>query len=164
MSTRQVLKMILISSFILAFLVLFASFATGSNFYKKAFEKETVGTWVNLDYNKKDPVFGEGLPYTKMIVRSDKTINAYYSIPGEDYATAEITLTDRWTDSEGNILYKALLGNIYYSHYVLWKYSNSGTVWEVVFSFTEYPEEIDPSDSGYLIYYRQQNNFFVYFC
>jgi beta-lactamase regulating signal transducer with metallopeptidase domain len=129
------LKLILISGFILAFLVLLASIATGSNYYKKAFEAEVAGTWVNPDYNgKEEPI--EGGPHAKIIVESDKTLETYNRLSSEDFGPAEIMIIERWTESEGNVMYKALCDFAVWKQYELWKLSKDSTVWESVFSTT----------------------------
>lgn len=128
----------MISDLILVFLVLLASCATGSrSSFKKAFDEEIVGTWANRDYDKGEKGFEEGPPYAKMIVKHDKTFEAYNNVSSKDFAIGEITITDRWTDSEGNIMYKTICDFVVWKTYELWKISNSGTNWELVWSTME---------------------------
>ena len=64
------------------------------------------------------------------------------------------TITEAWTDHEGNILFK-LPGKPVSWPSEMVKISNSGTVLETVYSYTDPPDEIDPSSDRYRIWYRK---------
>ena len=107
------------------------------------------GTWVNMDYQP------NAHPRQKII-----------NFPGEwaTYGSAEsetttetgtYKITDKWTDSEGNIWYKCEVSFSFQKAYELDKISNSGKTWEFVFSYSKYPTKIDPGDAEYHIYHRK---------
>jgi hypothetical protein len=67
------------------------------------------------------------------------------------------TITEPWTDHEGNILFKLpgkpIGGLSHLSEMV--KIGNSGTVLETVYSYADPPDEIDPGSDRYRIWYRK---------
>jgi hypothetical protein len=65
------------------------------------------------------------------------------------------TITDRWTDSKGNIWTKLtyFVPELNASGYELRKLSRSGKILEGVFSTKNYPTEIDPNAPGYYLSY-----------
>ena len=134
----------------LVFVVVLARCATSNKTYKKAFKEEVVGTWINPDYEN------WGDHWAKVVIKPDGMYEAYPNAQDTDFAFGKITITDRWTDSEGNIYYK-LIHDPFVDEkvYELWKLSNSRTVCELVWDVLEYPTDINPDDSGYQIYYRQ---------
>ena len=73
--------------------------------------------------------------------------------------TLQYTITDSWYDDEGNLFVKyegALDFAQQSSHaYFLNKFSNDGTVWEMVWSGVDYPNEVSLIGGNYRIYYRQ---------
>ena len=153
MKTRRV-----VSILILVFAVLIVvSSATGkkAQMSEKDLFKKLSGTWVNKDYDAFDTFKLSG----KVILRKDGTYHGYsvsddlkHSITGE-YKTIE----DIWTDTEGNIWYKATIEENWTTTvmYVLGKIDSSGSVWEFVWSGVDFPPEIDSNHGNYLIYYRQ---------
>jgi hypothetical protein len=68
-----------------------------------------------------------------------------------------ISIKEPWTDSKGNIWYQARFLQIGYEQmfYAIGKISDSGKVWEYVWSSTDYPDEIDSENFNYRIRYRQ---------
>jgi hypothetical protein len=134
---------------VLAVLIIAGSCTTGNKAYKKAFKEEVVGTWINTDYENNNYD-------AKVVIKPDGMYEGFHNAQDEDFGFGKITIIDRWTDSEGNIFYKAVVDIISWTNsYELWKLSKSGTVFEYVWSYTEYPTEINPNDTGYRILYRQ---------
>ena len=113
-------------------------------------EYEIYGTWVNPDYNK-ETLLG------KVVFHPNGIMEGYGAATGPAASDeAEFVITNKWTDSKGNIWY-----TIIYKFFVQWEYgllkiSNSGKTLEFAYG-NEYPKEIDSSDihSVYLILYRQ---------
>jgi len=107
------------------------------------------GTWVNMDYQP------DAHPRQKIINYPGKW--ATYGSAGSETATetGKYTITEKWTDSEGNIWYKGEVVFPFQKAYELDKISNSGKTWEFVFSSSKYPTKIDPEDSDYHIYHRK---------
>ena len=118
-------------------------------------KEEYYGTWVNTDYDRSI------LTFRAKIINNPDGTRAVYMTPSdtEPYLTATFTIEDKWTDSEGNIWYKILYTETeqIISNFELSKISDNGTTLELVISVIDSPTEIDPNDSTYLIYYRQQN-------
>jgi hypothetical protein len=117
--------------------------------------EEITGTWVNpeytgFEYNQQKYVlthWGYYEAYTKIVSSSPKYKGTYQII-------------DKWTDSEGNTLYKSIVryeGGLQYS-YELGKISKDRSTWEYAFSYINYPTEFDlnPDNAHYRIYYRQE--------
>ncbi len=154
MKTRRVVSILIL---VFAVLVVGSSYATGkkAQMSEKDLFKKLSGTWVNKDYD----AFDTTKEAAKVILRKDGTYHGYsvsddlkHSITGE-YKTIE----DIWTDTEGNIWYKATIEENWTTTvmYVLGKIDSSGTFRELSWSGVEYPSEIDPDYSQYYIYYRQ---------
>jgi hypothetical protein len=123
--------------------------------YKIDPSEEICSTWINPDNE------GRGKYYpAKFVYRSDGTWNKYIYVnePSNSYGCGggTYTLTDKWTDSEGNIWYKSTWwhtnGN---SGYELVKISNSGETYEREWTGKGYPTEIDQNHKYYGIWYRQ---------
>jgi len=111
-----------------------------------------MGTWVNPDYD------GTGTP-AKMVI-THVSGNDYMCVVYENHddtepeGTIPVTVTNQWTDSEGNLFSEA----ISYADEVIYGLSkihaDNQTI-EVNNSYVDYPTEIDPNDEEYYIYYRQ---------
>jgi hypothetical protein len=137
---------------VLAILIIVGNCATGKKVYVAKEDEEIYGTWVNTDYNytgrwAKGVFHPDG---TFVTYQADSSITPYY------FGT--FTITEKWTDSEGNIWYKIIsIDQIYTIYYELHKISNNEMTWEYVWSNSDYPKEIDPDDttSNRKIYYRQ---------
>jgi hypothetical protein len=120
-------------------------------------DEELYGTWVNSDYNRSAEI-------AKFIVDPDPGIRddangtiIVYIRESDEQASwrSSFRIEEKWNDDEGNIWYKIEdLGHTKYYH--LWKISNSGNILEYLFSNHNYPDEIDPNNQNYRIYYRQE--------
>jgi hypothetical protein len=142
--------LILSTTLVLVFIFVLAGCVTGNKTYNRAYKEEMVGTWINTDYENR---IGK---WAKVVIKPDGMFEGYNNAQGTEFWKAKITITDRWTDSEGNIFYKLIHDPVVDEKlYELWKLSNSGTVCELVWDSIEYPTDINPDDSGYQIYYRQ---------
>jgi len=116
---------------------------------------ELVGTWANTNYGTCKIPFPQ-----KVINNPDGTLELYAGMADIAHRKGKYNIIDKWTDSEGNVLYKIrrAWGDGTYGEkpdYELHKISNSGLTWEFVFSMDEYPTEINPNHPFYMIYYRQ---------
>jgi hypothetical protein len=115
--------------------------------------EDTYGTWVNPDYEW-------GIYEEVIILNPDGTIVGYdKETDTEPEYTIQSTITDSWNDNEGN-LWIELDGpgvGVFGDFYIYWlnKFSKKGMVWESVFSFVDYPDELSPIGGIYTIYYRQ---------
>ena len=106
------------------------------------------GTWINMDYgsNYAQKIFynSDGMGGGSRSVNTDPTWKIRYLI------------TAKWTDPEGNIMYKThWVGNWKAQGFSLLKISNSGTTLESIYKSHEYPEKIDPKHTHYRIYTRK---------
>ena len=137
---------------ILAVFIISESFATGGKEYKPKETEELYGSWTHSDYYKEGKQ--EKIEYdadgTRLVLIFEKD-----SEPLEEYL---YTITDKWTDKEGNIWYKVMqiTPKTNFTFYLLIKISNSETVYEEVRDATDYPTEIDVNHRNYVIYYRQE--------
>ena len=117
-------------------------------------EYEIYGTWVNPEYNY------EAKYIPKFIVHPNgKTEDFSTDTSNTVYESAELVITNKWTDSKGNIWY-TYIGkgtDAKFWRYYLVRISNSGKTWESADSPNDYPKEIDPNNpyTRYAIYYRQ---------
>ena len=108
-------------------------------------------TWVNTDY------YPEMMPQ-KLVVSLDGLIKYYREAdtPLDTPAlSSKYTINEAWTDREGNIWFKATSVSMEGTSYSLDRISNSGTVWESVYSYGELPDDIDVNSPKYRIFYRQ---------
>lgn len=132
-------------------------FASCDNAVTPLFE----GTWVNSDYDGMlgGPI-GEGFA-AKMVIKhidgNDYTCDLYTN-HDETTSTQTVlfTVTNEWTDSEGNLFIEALT-TIEPDHpdiYGLSKLHADNQTMETNSSLETYPTEIDPA-GWYGIYYRQ---------
>ena len=140
---------------VFAVLFLIGTLATAENpISAEVFYEAFSGTWINEEYSG-----GEGLEQ-KIINYPDGTWDAYsYVFSKGSYHTGKETVTDKWTDSKGNIWYKArgemIKGGWQYYRYG--KISYSGDTWEYIISMGDNPiEKWEPDfQHSYHIYYRQ---------
>ena len=138
-------------SLILALIFSLLLIGCASQQYVPKEDEELYGTWVNTDYS------GAYFEEQKIVISADKIEKHSLSsidIPPEK---GKHTIIDKWTDSEGNILYKRKAEGVY-MWFELDKISRDGTTLEVVYSFVfdKYPTEIDPNHKDYRIYHRQK--------
>ena len=70
--------------------------------------------------------------------------------------TVIMTMTDEWTDSEGNRFYKmeGPYPDPEYAYYLFKIHADNQTM-EINISHDDYPSEIDPYGEDYVIFYRQ---------
>ncbi len=111
--------------------------------------EELYGTWVNMDYKP------DAQPHQKIINYPGRFENFGSAESETAKETGTVTITDKWTDSEGNIWYKETFVVYGQKFYELDKISNSGKTWEFVYSYSKYPTKIDPKNTNYLIYHRK---------
>ena len=119
------------------------------------------GIWVNTSYTQ-----GMGASYwasywQKIVQNPDGTIEGYMSAVDMTHFTGAYTIVAKWTDSQGNILYKLMTkwGDKTYGRttlYELHKVSNLGLTLEYITSLDDYATQIDPNHREYHIYYRQK--------
>jgi hypothetical protein len=112
---------------------------------------ELCGSWINVDYKNhfQKPV--------KVIFNPDGKFEKYRNADSK-FPQWEGTykITEKWTDSEGNIFYKFQQKDQLerdWKH--LCKISNSGKILEFVYGNDEYPTEVIPGPQYYLIYFRE---------
>ena len=109
--------------------------------------EELYGTWINMEYR--------AFPFPKLINYPGDWAAFLSAKSKKVHETGKYTITDKWTDSEGNIWYKTRVSGVVQKVYQLDKISNSGKTWEFVFSYEKYPTEINPKDADYYIYHRE---------
>ena len=121
----------------------------GENVYKATDNEELFGKWVNMEYTTGTP---------PQMANFKLGENEYYSSVDdkESMFTAEFIISHKWTDSKGNIWYRAkwnagMMG----SGFSLIKLSESGNTFESNFSQWEHPKEIDINNEYYRLYYRK---------
>ena len=141
----------LLLSFILS--AAFVVFSGNSFAEEKAYvakdNEEFYGTWINVDYGTR------AHPYQK-IINFPGRYEAYGSANSEIVVErGTFTITDKWTDSKGNIWYKLIWMSDGLKYYELDKISNSGKTWEFVFRPSKYPQKIDSEIASYHIYHRR---------
>jgi hypothetical protein len=142
---------------VLAVLIIAGSCATGKRTYVSSEYalNELTGTWYNEEYEDQDwdPT---------VIINPDGTFEFYKTwVETSKPSLTEVELIEfnyQWTDTKGNVWYKAqfFIETWNYTYFELGKISNSGTVWELVWSNGEYPKEIDTESLNYRVRYRQQ--------
>lgn len=109
--------------------------------------EELYGTWINMEYH--------AFPHPK-VTNFPGELAIFGSVKSEKAnETGKYTITDKWTDSEGNIWYKTEVTFPFQKGYRLDKISNYGKTWESVISYSKYPTEINPEDADYYIYRRE---------
>jgi len=154
MKARALVSIVIL---VLAVLIIAGSCATNRKTYVSSdyVLKELTGTWYNEEY--------ENSPHkSKVIVNPDGTKEAYKKWVDTTRITHVeaklIEFYEKWTDTKGDVWYQAqyLVEAWNWTMYELGKINNTGKVWESVYSIDEYPNEIDPENANYKIYYRQE--------
>ena len=161
METRKVTVILIL---VLAVLIILGSCATKKKAYVAKENEELYGNWFNSEYN-------DSFHAARHIINADGTIQLYANDNTSRVAAIHLyIITDKWSDSEDNIWYKAIIterakketiGKRSMSSkepiYVLVKISNSGKTLETLKYSVDYPTEFDPDNSpyNYRIYYRQ---------
>ena len=101
-----------------------------------------------MDYASKPP--------QKLIFNPDGTAGSSSSVHLDPYWKIRYLIVANWTDSEGNIMYKAhWVGNWREEAFSLYKISDSGNTLEFVFDHDKYPTEIDPKHTYFRKYTRK---------
>ena len=137
----------------LAFILTVVAFSGNAVAEEKAYvpkqNEELFGTWVNPDY--------KGLPHQKVVVHPDGRFERFTQQWFKEPTTKfSYKITDKWTDSEGNIRYKVRLSSPIYAYYNLCRISSSGKTMEYVLDRTDYPTEIDADTHTYRVYHCQE--------
>jgi hypothetical protein len=143
---------------VLAVLIITGSCATRKKSYVSVDEvfNELTGTWYNEEYE--NPTL-EARP--KVIVHSGGSYDLY-----KEYAETTapshntgrfVVIKEAWTDLKGNIWYQARIAEDWTDQLLFetGKISDSGNVWEYVWSSTDFPDKIDSENPNNRIYYRQ---------
>jgi hypothetical protein len=90
----------------------------------------------------------------------DMTFENFRWLEGQDVGvySGAYNVTDKWTDSKGNVWYRVHWKTSLWEHYGLFKVSNSGNKCEFVTDPIEYgyPKKIDPKAFTYRVYYRKR--------
>jgi len=117
---------------------------------------ELTGTWILDSYNEKLAEHAE-----KYIFYHWGYWEKFGKKEEADYMhRGTLQILDKWSDSKGNILYKAVERNEDYpvGRYVIGRISKDGSRWDFAFSFFDFPTESDlnTNNAYYLIYHRQE--------
>ena len=140
-----------ILALILSLTIVFVAGDTMANewWYFAGDNEPLYGTWINMDYHGSRPP-------QKIIFNPDGTGGSSSSVDLDPHYKIRYLITAKWTDPEGNIMYKEhWVGDWREQGYSLIKISNSGNTLEYVFDNDKYPKEIDPKDSYYRKYTRK---------
>ena len=127
--------------------------------------EELYGTWTNEEYKSTSP------PFEKEVYNPDGTYEYFRTEVAPWEKDVEIleggwirgtfgtfTIEDKWIDADTNVWYKVVAYDGDYRVFLLMKVSNSNNILEYMFSFIDYPVEIDTNNvqGKYVIYYRQE--------
>ena len=142
--------------FVITVLVIVGSCATGKKAYIPQDSEELYGTWVNEEYDKK------GIN-AKWVLKPDGTLEGYTTSDSKKITeTGEFIITDKWTDSEGNIWYKYMKKTLVIgaiknlnTYYFLIKIHKELDIAEELWSSVDYPTEFNPDNMRY--------NYWVFF-
>ena len=140
---------------LLSVLVFPTSYAKDGEFFKPSDDDEIFGTWVNTEYSG-----DQGWPQ-KIVYRPWGYVEYFMLVKNKNPVwPGTSTLVEKWTDEEGNIWYKDYYREQYggaSALYQLYKISNNGTVFEMIWRKREFPTEaeMDPNGATYRIFYRQ---------
>lgn len=144
---KSILALIL-SVILLTFAADSIAFNADKLFHFAGDNEELYGTWINMDYT--------GRPAQKLVFNPDGTAGSSASVDLDTHWKIRYLIVGKWTDSEGNIMYKShWVGNWREEGFSLHKISNSGGTLEYVFDHDDYPKEIDPKHSNYRKYTRK---------
>jgi hypothetical protein len=135
---------------VLAVMVIAGSCATNEIAYISKYY-EIYGIWINPEYNFSHTP-------SKLIIHPNGRVDSYATDSTEiSAAHFDIYITNKWTDSEGNIwyTYRLKMPDEAYYQYALAKIGDSGLTMETCSYPYEYPKKIE-RDWMYLysIYYR----------
>jgi hypothetical protein len=156
MNTRAFVSILIL---VLAVLIIAGSCATSKKSYisTDTILNELTGIWYNEEY---EPSTVERIP--QVTVFSDGSIEFYKEHAVLTTPTIHtgnfISIEEAWSDSKGNIWYQARVfrSNLEQTVNQFGKISNSGKIWETVWSSNDFPNKIETENFNYLIYYRQE--------
>ena len=130
---------------------------TGKKAHVATDHEELYGTWVNKEYDKRSI-------NAKWVLKPDGALEGYTTSNSKKIKeTGEFIITDKWTDSEGNIWYKYMKNTLEigaiknpHTYYFLLKIHKDLDIAEELWSSIDYPTEFDPDNvrHNYLVYYR----------
>ena len=95
----------------------------------------------------------------KVIVTPDGILEEYNSMESEfALRRFKFTVTEKWIDKNGNLLFKSIAENLAngQKEYAIERIDKSGKKWETNFSSFEYPEQVNESTGGYIVFYRKE--------
>jgi hypothetical protein len=149
MKRRIVMKSLLALILSITLMAFTADAFAGENAYFAKDNEPLYGTWINMDY--------QGRPPQKIIINSDgRGGSSSQADSNEPTWRFKTLITGKWTDSEGNIMYKDhWVGDWGEEGYSLFKISNSGNTLEYVFDHDKYPNKIDSKHTYYRKYTRK---------
>ncbi len=153
MKARMYLQILIV---IIAILIMMGNCATRKKAISdEVFVKVWSGTWINVENNVRV------IKFHKAIFHADGSYDHYYEIKDTIFHdTTKFTFYEKWTDTEGNIWYKAHWENNHFVEgYSIGKFSNSGNTYEEVWKFGVEPiEKWAPDDIRYYywIWHRQE--------
>lgn len=126
-------------------------------FYVPRNNEEIYGTWVNTTYP------GSNYYQQKWVINFWGDWEMYEEVTDEFCLNGTYILVDRLTDAEGNIWYKNFFRQRMrpYPWFELDKIGKSGTVWEFVFDFKDFPtaDNMNSTNPTYRIYYRESTQY-----
>jgi hypothetical protein len=153
MKTRTFVAILI---FYLSVMVIADSCVTGKKASSSKEDEVLCGTWVNLDYDKT-------WKYGKIVIKPDGSYDEYDKSESVGGGKLGYAITEKWTDSDGNIFYKYTVGSIYENNsvrvptwYYLARIDSTGNVFEYVDSGLDFPTEIDLNHPNYAIHYRNK--------
>jgi hypothetical protein len=151
----KIIKSMLCFISVFVILILAGIWAIGEQTCAAQENEEICGTWLNTEY--KGHRHGQ-----KWIFSPDGTFQQYSleSSPSPQFE-GNYTITERRTDSEGNIWYKLkATGEVFFGKekakwYFLGRIGDSGKTLEYNYHPVEYPKELAPDHPSYRVYYRK---------
>jgi hypothetical protein len=109
------------------------------------------GIWINPDYSPQQST-------QKLVVYPKEGMIKYYHGVDVTLDTPAIiggyTINEAWIDQKGNIWLKTTIKRMDGTKNQLNKISNSGGVWEYVWSYGDLPDDIESDSPKYKIWYR----------
>jgi hypothetical protein len=152
MKKKSILFVLMFSVTVYTCLNSFADDKEKYGFYVPSSKEVLYGTWINTTYTghtnaQRIDMFDWGYWEEYAKVTDTFSINGTFII------------VDKWTDSEGNTWYKEYIRmrNGLYADFELDRISKSGTVWEYVFGYDDFPtaDNMNSKNPYYRIYYRE---------
>jgi hypothetical protein len=121
-------------------------------FYVPSDNEVLYGTWINTTYT--------GPAYRQKVVMFDWGYwEEYAKVTDTFFVNGTYTIVDKWTDSESNVWYTEYIRmrNGMYPLFEIDKISKSGTVWEYVFGYDDFPtaDNMHSKNPYYRIRYRE---------